>query len=35
MRDPLVSTFNRLEVYKGVLTSAVNATERAKQQENR
>ena len=30
MRDPLVSTFHRLEIYKGVLTSAVNATERSK-----
>ena len=35
MRDPLVSTFHRLEIYKGVLTSAVNATERSKQVENR
>lgn len=34
MRDPLVSTFNRLEIYKGVLTSAVNATERSKVIEN-
>ena len=30
MREPLMNTFNRLEIYKGVLTSAVNATERAK-----
>ena len=35
MRDPLISTFNRLDIYKGVLTSAVNATERAKQEANR
>ena len=35
MRGPLISTFNRLDIYKGVLTSAVNATERAKQEANR
>lgn len=35
MREPLVSTFHRLEIFKGVLTAAVNATERAKQEANR
>ena len=35
MRDPLVSTFGRLEIYKGLLTSAINATERGKQEANR
>lgn len=30
MSEPLIETFNRLEIYKGLLTSAVNATERAK-----
>jgi len=35
MRDPLISTFGRLEIYKGLLTSAINATERGKQEANR
>ena len=35
MREPLIDTFNKIEIYKGVLTSAVNATDRAKQEANR
>lgn len=35
MRQPLIDTFNRLEIYKGVLTSADNANERAKSQASR
>ena len=35
MREPLMSTFDRLEIYKGVLRSAVNAIDRAYQEASR
>ena len=35
LREPLIQTFERLEISKGVLKSAVNATLRAKEEANR
>ena len=35
LREPLVQTFERLEISKGVLKSAVNATLRAKEEANK
>ena len=35
MRDPLMNAFQSLDIYRGVLTSAINANGRSKQLENK